>query len=733
MEHIITDTQTASVRNRTIIENLQINRDIINYAKDQKIAGAIITLDQEKAFDRVSWNLLLKVLMKFNFGEKMCQRIEIIYKNITSKVKVNGHLSQPFVLKRGVRQGCPLSMLLYVILAELFILGINANKKLKGIEINNQEIKISAFADDMTIYLSQNNSLYHLEIFLREYELATGARFNNEKSKGFWLGPNKGRTDQPIQIEWSNNKIKILGYTFGHDEKDNELENWEKTIEKINKSIKQWASLQLSLIGKKMIINQVLLSKIWYLAYVTTPPKKVINRINRMIYDFLWNYKKIRVSRNTITQPIQKGGLGILDLETQCDAIKNTLIKMLIRDKTKNKIWANLMVWHLDKYRSANQNLSVFKTFIGNTTNAKVRQFQGRLLNAWANATNNDIPIAKSLPKIYNEPLFFNRNSIKTQSHSKYLMKTPPKWAGAFKTIGDLCNIFTLGFITQDMFDNLTQTTGKEDELRELIKLVPTQWAQQIRTQTGTIVEENFKITKLNNKNKKVTTEIETMTCRDFYKIIQYNKHSEKGLETKFQEWGQICGENITILEWETIFVNLYKKTKQKEAFDIQYRFLHFAQPVGIKLQEISKNKIPGHCTRCGYTGEDHKHWLFFCPHSQYLFHFTLSLLETIHFLDADFDNEISGCITKPLLQYLGKFPAARDIFETYFLTIREMRKDATYGYVRTQDQELLYYKNKLRQRINYLAKKAEYENELESFRAIWGNSLDRNNRANII
>ena len=86
-------------------------------------------------------------------------------------------------------------------------------------------------------------------------------------------------------------EIKILGYIYGNADK-----NWFKVKTKIQKSINKWNNLKLSLIGKKTVINQVLLSKIWYLAYVETPPKNVIQEIKRDIYNFLWNYNKIHIN-----------------------------------------------------------------------------------------------------------------------------------------------------------------------------------------------------------------------------------------------------------------------------------------------------------------------------------------------------------------------------------------------------------------------------------------------------
>ena len=80
-----------------------------------------------------------------------------------AQVKVNGHLSRTFLLERGVRQGCPLSMILYIIFAEVLLENIRQNHNIKGIKIGQKEIKISAFADDTMVYIGDNKAPEHLQ------------------------------------------------------------------------------------------------------------------------------------------------------------------------------------------------------------------------------------------------------------------------------------------------------------------------------------------------------------------------------------------------------------------------------------------------------------------------------------------------------------------------------------------------------------------------------------------
>ena len=87
----------------------------MDYATLSDVPVAILSLDQEKSFDRVEWPFLRKTLPAMGFGDSFVNWVNLFYSNVRSSVNVNGYLSQPFSLSRGVRQACPLSPLLYVL------------------------------------------------------------------------------------------------------------------------------------------------------------------------------------------------------------------------------------------------------------------------------------------------------------------------------------------------------------------------------------------------------------------------------------------------------------------------------------------------------------------------------------------------------------------------------------------------------------------------------------------
>ena len=148
----------------------------------------------------------MKVMKKMNIGDNMLSCIEAIYQETQSSTQINGYESVRFPLIRGVRQGCPMSAILYSMLAES--LGEEIRKKRKIIRDlpGNKEIKITQYADATTIFLSEKTQLKHLFDILKRFEKATGSNVNEARTKGIKLGPSKHQDECHHKIKWKNEK-----------------------------------------------------------------------------------------------------------------------------------------------------------------------------------------------------------------------------------------------------------------------------------------------------------------------------------------------------------------------------------------------------------------------------------------------------------------------------------------------------------------------------------------------
>ena len=156
---IINSDQTGYIKGRFIGENVRLIQDVMSHTKQEEKPGIAIFLDFRKAFDTIEWNYLRAALQTFNFGPDILNWFQVIYNQASSCVLHNGHASDFFLLERGVRQGCPLSGLLFVVGIELLARVLKKDHTIKGIQVGQKEIKITQYADDTTVLVRDLDSV----------------------------------------------------------------------------------------------------------------------------------------------------------------------------------------------------------------------------------------------------------------------------------------------------------------------------------------------------------------------------------------------------------------------------------------------------------------------------------------------------------------------------------------------------------------------------------------------
>ena len=163
---------------------------MIHFTNPTNQKGIAIFLDFKKAFDSVECSYLNAALELFNFGPDILNWIKIIYNDVSSCVVNNGHGSPSFSLQRGVRQGCPLSGILFALRIELFARALKKRASVKSIRVDDHEmhVKVAQYADDTTVFVRDKESVLELFDFLREFSSLSGLEINTSKTEAMWLG-----------------------------------------------------------------------------------------------------------------------------------------------------------------------------------------------------------------------------------------------------------------------------------------------------------------------------------------------------------------------------------------------------------------------------------------------------------------------------------------------------------------------------------------------------------------
>ena len=144
----------------------------------------IISIDAEKAFDKIQHPFMIKILKKMGI-EGTYLNIEAIYDKPTANIILNCEKLKAFPLRAGTRQGCPLLPLFNIIL-EVLATAIREEKKLKRIQIEKEEVKLSLFADDMILYIENlRDSIRKLLELISKFSKIVGYKINTQKSLAF--------------------------------------------------------------------------------------------------------------------------------------------------------------------------------------------------------------------------------------------------------------------------------------------------------------------------------------------------------------------------------------------------------------------------------------------------------------------------------------------------------------------------------------------------------------------
>ena len=185
---VINHDQKGYIHGRFAGESIRLIEDLLEYTNINNKKGALIFIDFEKAFDSVDRNFMLKSLKYFGFGKEFIHWVEVMYTDTESCCINNGWTSESFIMNGGIRQGCPMSSLLFILVVELMACNIRNNPMCKGIalpslnEVQNT-VKIAQLADDTVIFANDENSI---SSFIKEIELfceVSGLKLNKKKNK----------------------------------------------------------------------------------------------------------------------------------------------------------------------------------------------------------------------------------------------------------------------------------------------------------------------------------------------------------------------------------------------------------------------------------------------------------------------------------------------------------------------------------------------------------------------
>ncbi|XP_063935611.1 uncharacterized protein LOC135147087 [Daucus carota subsp. sativus] len=330
MNKLISPTQTAFIKGRQISDGILITSEVYHSLQTEQSKGLILKIDFAKAFDCINWEFLFHVLEVMHFDVKWIKWIRNLFDSSRVSVLVNGSPTEEFHPTRGLRQGDPLSPLLFNIIGEVLsclIYAAHSNGLFEGVAINGCSDRVThlQFADDVILFLNNNSlSVKGIKATLQVFELISGLQINYRKSKLYGFKENLELLQS--WSDWlgcsiSSDPLSYLGAPIGQSPKRTIF--WRPLEHKIASKLQRWNASNVSMAGRLVLLQSVLDSSPVYWFSLFKMPQTTIQYIDKQRRHFLWGGKtngprKLHLLNwERLCTPKSSGGLGIASLEVR--------------------------------------------------------------------------------------------------------------------------------------------------------------------------------------------------------------------------------------------------------------------------------------------------------------------------------------------------------------------------------------------------------------------------------
>ena len=598
---LINPDQVGYISGRYIGQNIRTIFDIMTYTDEFDLEAYITQVDFEKAFDSIEWPFLFHTLELFGFGKNFINWIKILHTDIQACVGNNGFFSPYFRLTRSIRQGCPISALLFLLVAEVLAIQIRENKNIKGIQINEIEQKIGLMADDTTLFLADLHSLSIAISTFKNFEKYSGLKLNLNKTEIIPIGKSK-RNQTILPLDLTDIKVvegpfKALGIWYSYDKNEIQDLNLENRLKNMNIIINIWKSRSLSLKGKITIIKTLILPQINFLFSMIHIPDQILKKIDKILFDYLWNSKPAKIKRSTIIAPIGEGGMGMVDVYNIHHCSKISWIRRLFNPG--NEKWKTIMLQNMKT------NLYQLNKKYKYKTDNQISEFYQQVLSAWKELFNTN---AFDRKEIINEYILFNEN-IKIANKvidEKYINNDKMLNLKILDILDVNLNFKTILELNTEMDIKISQM--KYNSIRSAI---PINWKKTIKDisimHVADIRLNDEPQIKINN----ILKPLSKCTNKNIYHKLLCNQIKPPTAVDKWINTYPFLEKE----DWSPIFKRTFEVTKEPYLQSFQYKILNRILNTN---ENLFKWKIhnSNECRLCGEI-DGVEHHLFYCKDSK--------------------------------------------------------------------------------------------------------------------
>ena len=592
LNKLISPDQSGGIKGRSTYSNIRSTIDIMNFSKENNLPGILASIDYEKAFDTVRWKFIYKVLKTANFGNKFIRNIKTMYNGIQTAISNNGHLTDRFEPTRGIRQGCPISANLFVLIVEILADAIRQNKRIRGIKIKDVEFKITQYADDTMLYLQDQDSLHTVLLMLEKFTTCSGLKINRDKSEAIWIGASSNYRHKPFNLKWTKKSIKSLGVIISVDQDEMVKQNYTDKLLKVEHIIKVWSKRKMTLKGRILIVNSLIVPQMLYVGTVLPCPKWALDKYKLITRAFVWQNKPSKVKYLCLINKLENGGLKLQDIESKLSAIKLKWVKK-ITDPDYQAPWKSYIA---SFFKGDSQYIPHYNLDKGDLPKKAIKdKFYKELLHMW---TSIHFTKPTDTKDTCCEIIWYNSNikiDKKTISISNW------RRAGILQ-IHNLLN-------EQGKFADRIYLMNKYNfvvnflEYQSVLHAIPKTWKKDIENDTA--AKGFTMLPKCVIKADKTKIQLDATATREFYWLL-VNKKAKRPISEA--SWQDSAGLDLTDQEWEGVYMRHKTLTRDSKLIEFNFKITHkiLACKQALLIWKIKNNDICDHCNLETDTIEHH-------------------------------------------------------------------------------------------------------------------------------
>ena len=424
--------------------------------------------------------------------------------------------------------------MLFILVVETLAEEIRNATNIKGIMVDNCEVKLTQLADDMTLFVKDHSSFSNAIQVIKSFGLESGLKLNLDKTKALELGPTNmsNPTIKLSGLKTVKEAVKVLGIWICKDLNKCTNINFTEKIKKLETIINMWKTRNLTIRGKIIILQSLALSQVYYAASVLHVPDDIVTKINDLIFKFIWN-KKEHVKRKVIIQDLKDGGLKMPEFRNKVKAMKIMWIKRLAKDEKWSLISKTIL--NLPMPWSQFVRCKSSEKYVVHQNNKFYRQILEYYYEIYsippttANEIRAELIFNNRFILVNNKPIF----------HRKYYDNGIVYINDLFDNNGSLLSI---GKIAEKIPINNNS----------MVHAIPKNWKEKLKGSVKINVDNDIKL-RINNQ----MVDLQSIATKTVYWHLV---DKEREIPASCTKWEKKYGNNI---EWQNKFVLPHKTTKE--------------------------------------------------------------------------------------------------------------------------------------------------------------------------